>query len=106
MNGSWSVTDTERHFTQLRFRARFGHCSEELQVATPLWRQKVWNSDFGHELCAPVGVNEPSGSKDGEKCRKTFDDATRRDVPDSESERKPTSFLHHCEKVLVFASSH
>ena len=59
-----------------------------------------------HELCALVGVNEQGGSEDSKKCRMTFDDATRRDVPETESERKPTKLIHHFEKALVLASSH
>ena len=41
-----------------------------------------------HEVSAPVEVNEPWGSEDGKNCRNKFDDATRRDVPVRESERK------------------
>ena len=64
---------------------------------------EFWNSEDTN--CVPFGVKIPGGSDDGKKCRKTFDDATRHDVPEKESKQEPTKFIHHCEKVFVFASS-
>ena len=109
VGGLRSVTGIERPSTQFR-------CSVILAIAL----RKLGRSFGGrnsnltgetlelrwHELLAPVGVNESGGSEDGQKCRKKFVDATGRDVPEREGERKPTKLIHHCENVLVFASSH